>query len=189
MPIIEAHILHGYDPGTRTRLAHGLTDALRLVIPAPPESITVVVHELARENYMRGGALRRRGVALPDAADVVRRFHNAITTGDYDAAEAFMTKDGFFVVPGGARVDKPHDVAAFTASRWTEISVTVDSTDVCPGPEGPIVFLRTRINGTLRDGTRREGLRSIQRFQFSGPLIARIDAISDLPEPQPTQGP
>ncbi len=180
MPIIEAHILHGYDQGVRTRLAHGLTDAMRLVIPAPPESITVVVRELQAENYMRGGAIRRRGVALPDAAELVRRFHVALTSGDFATAGACLTEDCVIILPGGTRVADPGEIAAFTAGRWSDVVMHPEGADVCAGPVGPIVYLRTRVSGELRDGTRRENMRATQRFEFRGPLIARIEAMSDL---------
>jgi phenylpyruvate tautomerase PptA (4-oxalocrotonate tautomerase family) len=185
MPIIQAHILKGYDHGTRTRLSHALTDAVRLVIAAPPDSIVIMVHELEPENYMRGGGHRQRGVAMPDTGDLVRRFHNALTSGEFEAAETFLTADCVFVLPGGRRVSHPHEVASFTASRWTELSIKVESTDVCHGPAGAIVYLRTSVAGDLQGGGRVDGLRAIQRFEFRGPLIARVDAMSDMTPPLP----
>lgn len=45
MPIVEAHILEGYSPSDKSRLTSALTDAIRFVVPAPDEAITVMLHE------------------------------------------------------------------------------------------------------------------------------------------------
>ena len=55
MPIIEAHILGGYSPAEKSRLTMALTDAVRFVVPAGDDAVTVMVHEMAPENYARGG--------------------------------------------------------------------------------------------------------------------------------------
>ncbi len=38
MPVIEVHLLEGYKPEERRRLSESLTDAVRLVVPAPTEA-------------------------------------------------------------------------------------------------------------------------------------------------------
>ena len=58
MPIVEAHILEGYSPAEKSRLTAALTDAVRLVVPAADEAVTVMVHEMPAENYARGGKSR-----------------------------------------------------------------------------------------------------------------------------------
>ncbi len=55
MPIVEIHLLEGYDADAKRRLGEGLTDAVCFVVPAPPEAITVMVHEMKAEEYFRGG--------------------------------------------------------------------------------------------------------------------------------------
>lgn len=181
MPIIEAHFLKGYDQGTRTRLSHGLTDALRMVIPAPPESITIVLHELERDNYMRGGALRRREDPLPDPRDVIRRFNTAMMAGDFEAAEALVTDDCVFRLSGGGLASRPDEVASFTAGHWSEFSMTVESADICAGPAGAIIYERVVINGVASNGDKIVNLRSAIRFEFRGPLICEFETLTNHP--------
>ena len=59
MPIVELHILEGYDPDSKRRLGEGLTDAVRFVVPAAPEAITVMIHEMPEPHYYRGRTTRR----------------------------------------------------------------------------------------------------------------------------------
>ena len=39
MPIIELHILEGYSDDEKTRMGEALTDAVRIVVPAPPTCV------------------------------------------------------------------------------------------------------------------------------------------------------
>jgi 4-oxalocrotonate tautomerase family enzyme len=73
MPIIEAHVLQGYAPDEKARLVRALTDAVRFVVPAPDEAITVMLNEYPEDHYARGGQTRRAAPALPDPAALVLR--------------------------------------------------------------------------------------------------------------------
>lgn len=68
MPIIEAHLLEGYSASDKQRLARGLTDAACMVIPATPEAVTVMIHEMPAANYMRGGQARSGARPAPTPA-------------------------------------------------------------------------------------------------------------------------
>ncbi len=68
MPVIEAHLLEGYSEDERQRLARALTDAACLVIPANPDAVTVMIREVPKANYMRGGKTRTPAPARSDAA-------------------------------------------------------------------------------------------------------------------------
>ncbi len=46
MPIIEIHVLQGYDAAQKTRLCTALTNAARTVIPATPDAVTVMILSL-----------------------------------------------------------------------------------------------------------------------------------------------
>ena len=46
MPVIELHVMQGYSADEKTRLCAALTNAVRTVVPAPPEAVTVMIHEL-----------------------------------------------------------------------------------------------------------------------------------------------
>jgi 4-oxalocrotonate tautomerase family enzyme len=67
MPIIEIHVLQGYDAAQKTRLCKALTNAARTVIPATPDAVTVMIKEMPATDYMRGGQHRSPAPALPDA--------------------------------------------------------------------------------------------------------------------------
>ncbi len=38
MPVIEVHLLEGYQPEERRRFSESLIDAMRLLVPAPPKA-------------------------------------------------------------------------------------------------------------------------------------------------------
>ena len=46
MPIVTVQILEGYDAAVKTRLGRALTDAVRGVIPAAPEAVTVILQDM-----------------------------------------------------------------------------------------------------------------------------------------------
>ncbi len=94
MPIVEAHLIEGYGSETKARLGRSLTDAVRQVVPAPPEAITVMIHDVAPENYFRGGVPRTPAPALPDPVTLVREFLAAMEARDLDRARGFLA-DGF----------------------------------------------------------------------------------------------
>ena len=74
MPIIEIHVLQGYDAAQKTRLCKALTNAARTVIPATPDAVTVMIKEMPATDYMRGGQHRSPAPALPDAPSMVARY-------------------------------------------------------------------------------------------------------------------
>ena len=100
MPIVELHLLEGYDDAARTRLGEALTDAVRLVVPAAPEAITVMIHERAPSQYMRGRTHRAGAPALPDPCAVVRGYLDAMEARDLDAARACLGPGFTMTFPG-----------------------------------------------------------------------------------------
>ena len=57
MPIIDVTLFHGRDLETRRALVRALTDATREALGVPPDSVTVVLREVSREDLARGGVL------------------------------------------------------------------------------------------------------------------------------------
>ena len=82
MPIIEIHVLQGYDAAQKTRLCKALTHAARTVIPATPDAVTVMIKEMPATDYMRGGQHRSPAPALPDAPSMVARYLRAMEQRD-----------------------------------------------------------------------------------------------------------
>ena len=46
MPIVELHVLEGYDSTEKQRLGEAITDAVRFVVPAAPDLVTVIIHDM-----------------------------------------------------------------------------------------------------------------------------------------------
>ena len=45
MPVVELHILEGYNSEEKQRLGEALTDAVRFVVPASPELVTILIRD------------------------------------------------------------------------------------------------------------------------------------------------
>jgi phenylpyruvate tautomerase PptA (4-oxalocrotonate tautomerase family) len=73
MPIVEAHVLQGYSPEEKKRLVRALTDAIRFVVPAPDEAITVMLTNTRRRTMRAAGRRAQPAPALPDPAKLVLR--------------------------------------------------------------------------------------------------------------------
>jgi len=74
VPVLKIHLLEGYSDADKIRLCEGLTDAVRLVVPAPPEAVTVMIHEMRAADYMRGRQMRTPAPARPDPSGIVKQF-------------------------------------------------------------------------------------------------------------------
>ena len=66
MPIVDLHLIEGYNASDKRRLGEAITDAIRLVIPAPAELVTVMIYDLPKENYYRGGRNKTPASAKSD---------------------------------------------------------------------------------------------------------------------------
>ena len=68
MPIVELHVIEGYSSTEKKRLGDALTRAVRFVVPARPELVTVLIHEKPAQDYYRGGVTRCRDLRGDTAA-------------------------------------------------------------------------------------------------------------------------
>lgn len=183
MPIVELHLLEGYGPQEKLRLHQALTDAVRLVVPAPPEAITVLVHEMTSENYSRGGQHREGAAALPDAGERVRSFLTAMEARDLDKA-ASMLGDGFTMCfPGAQPMHQLEELIAWAKPRYRFVQKTCEGFDVMQG-SGPetLVYCRGTLSGEWLDGSVFEGVRFIDRFEVEAGKLVRQDVWNDLAE-------
>ena len=182
MPTIEVKLLSGYDDATRTRLCGVLSDAVRTVIPAPPEAVTVMLHDVAPAAYMRGGQTRQPAPALPDAAALVRRFLDHMEARDLAAASALLAPDFTMTFPGGVRMTRLEDLVAWAQDRYRFVRKSYDRFDLAPGPDGAIVYCFGTLAGEWPDGAPFSGVRFIDRFKIAGGLLTRQDVWNDLGE-------
>ena len=183
MPIVELHLLQGYGPQEKLRLHEALTDAVRLVVPASPDAITVMFHEMEPQNYSRGGRHRDGAPALPEAGALVRRFLEAMEARDLERAQS-MLGDGFVMqFPGAPTMHGLEELVAWAKPRYRFVRKTYEGFDVMQGP-GPetLVYCRGTLGGEWPDGDAFEGIRFIDRFEVTGGKIMRQDVWNDIAE-------
>lgn len=185
MPVIEAHVLEGYDAEAKRRLSSGLTNAVRVVMPAKDEAITVLIHELPAENYARGGQARSPAPALPDPAGVVRAYLAAMEARDLDAAQTFLHPEFEMVFPGTAPMRGLGELIEWAKGRYRFVTKTYDAVEAFHDGDSTVVYVRGALSGEWPDGRPFDGIRYIDRFALTGGLITRQDVWNDIAEVRP----
>lgn len=185
MPIIKVHLFKGHSRGVKTRLANMLTDAFRMVIPTSPNAITVLLEEFDRENYMRGGAIRRRQDAYADPVTVLSAYIKAFQTSDFDALKDCLTDDFTFTMPGGAVFGEMSEVLEWLGTQLPSFKVSDQVSETAFGERGPVVYVRGVLAGKRSDGAQFENTRMVTRYEFAGGKIASVGFWYDLPSPAP----
>ena len=181
MPIVEAHILQGYSAEEKTRLCQALTDAVRFVVPADSEAITVMLHELPESDYMRGGAHRTPATARPDPAAVVMDYLQAMEARDLDRAQAHLG-DGFeMVFPGTKPMTTLAELINWAKPRYQFVTKSYDVVEAFQADRA-IVYARGTLSGAWPDGTAFDGIRFIDRFELDNGKIVRQDVWNDIAE-------
>lgn len=185
MPIIEVQLIEGYAEADRRRLATALTGAVQTVIPAPPEAITVLIHEVAPANYMRGGTARPPAPALPDPQGLVRAFLDRMEARDLPAAQAMLAEEFEMRFPGAAPMHRLQDLVDWARPRYRFVRKTYDRFDTAPAGDGAAVYCHGTLNGEWPDGTPFSGIRFIDRFEVRGGRLTRQDVWNDIAEVRP----
>ncbi len=182
MPVIELTLIEGYDADTRMRLGERLTDAVRSVIAAPLDGVTVAIHEVKAESYMRGRKNRRPGNPLPDPIELVRAFLATMEARDLDRAREFLSDDFRMTFPGGAQFTRLEQLIEWARSRYRFVRKTYDRFDVTADAGGPIVYCFGTLAGEWLDGTAFSGVRFIDRFTVRDGFFADQMVWNDLAE-------
>ena len=185
MPIVEIHILEGYGQQDKTRLGEAVTEAIRLVVPADPEAITVLTHEIPAGNYLRGGIARSPAPALPDAVQVTRDFLAAMEARDLTKAETYLGVGFTMHFPAAAPMTTLQQLVDWAKHRYRFVRKTYETFDQAMSEAGPVVYCHGTLHGEWPDGTPFEGIRFIDRFQFAEGLIVRQDVWNDIAEMRP----
>jgi len=187
MPIVELHLLQGYGPEDKRRLHEGLTNAVRLVVPAAPEAITVMIHEMEPSNYSRGGQHRQGAAALKDPGEIVKTYLASMEARDLEAARMHLGEGFVLQFPGAAPMHTLEELIAWAGPRYRFVKKTYQGFDVMQG-SGPaaLVFCRGALSGEWLDGTSFEGIRFIDRFEIEKGRIMRQDVWNDLAEVKAT---
>lgn len=183
MPIVELHVLEGYDAQAKRRLGEALTDAVRLVVPAPPELVTVMIHELPQTDYYRARVPRTPAPAKPDAAQIVRDFLAAMQDREIDAAQACLAPGFTMQFPGTAPMHDLQQLIDWAAPRYRFVTKTYAGFDAMQSAgAAAIVYCRGTLAGEWPDGTPFGGIRFIDRFEVVGAQITKQDVWNDIAE-------
>lgn len=183
MPIIELHLLEGYESDEKRRLGEALTDAVRLVVPAEPEAVTVMIHEMQSDEYYRCRTPQLSAPARLDPATLVKNYLQVMERRDLESAQA-MLSDGFIMqFPGAAPMRRLAELLEWVASRYRFAKKTYEGFDAVQTPGAAVVvYCRGTLSGEWLDGTGFAGIRFIDRFEIVGGKIIRQDVWNDIAE-------
>ncbi len=183
MPVVEIHLIKGYTDDDRQRLSEVMTDAVRTVVPAPEEGVTIMIHEMDPHSYMRGRTLKTPAPALPCAKAVVKAYLAAMEARDLDTARGYLG-DGFSMTfPGTAPMTTLEELVAWSRPRYNFVKKSYDSFDEAKGPDlSVLVYCHGTLYGEWPDGTTFEGIRFIDRFEVTDGKITRQEVWNDIAE-------
>ncbi|MDJ0821640.1 MAG: tautomerase family protein [Paracoccaceae bacterium] len=182
MPIVELHVLEGYGADAKRRLGEALTDAVRLVVPAAPELVTVMIHEMPTAQYYRGGTRRSGAPALPDPAELVRAYLAAMEARELETAQA-MLGDGFTMqFPGTGPMRSLQELIDWAKPRYRFVTKTYEGFDAAQSAQAVVVYCRGTLSGEWPDGTAFGGIRFIDRFEITNGKITKQDVWNDIAE-------
>lgn len=181
MPVIEAHLITGYGRDDKARLGRALTAAVQSVIPANPDAITVILHDLPAEDYYRGGTPRTPAPALPDPAEVVRAYLAAMEARDLAAATGWLAEEFTMTFPGGMTMTTLPELIDWARPRYRSVRKTYQGFEVVPGRPA-IVWCHGTLAGVWNDGTAFDGIRFVDRFEVVAGRLTRQDVWNDIAE-------
>jgi phenylpyruvate tautomerase PptA (4-oxalocrotonate tautomerase family) len=183
MPVIECHLIEGYSEAARRRLSEALTDAVRIVVPAAPEAVTVMIHQMAPSDYMRGRRARTPAPALPDPADLVRGFLAAMEARDLAQAEGYLAPDFEMIFPGGVRMTRLQELVDWAAPRYRFVTKSYQGVEALQSPGAEtIVYCRGTLSGEWPNGTPFSDIRFIDRFEIIQGRLTRQEVWNDIAE-------
>ena len=183
MPIIQLHVLEGYTKDDKQRLGEALTDAVRLVVPATPDLVTIMISDMPAENYYRGRTSRTPAPAKPDPAGLVRAFLTAMQSRDLEKAQNFLSENFTMTFPGTEPMASLSQLIDWAKLRYTHVSKIYDGFDTMQSAdEAAIVYCRGTLSGQWLDGTPFDGIRFIDRFEVVGDALLKQDVWNDIAE-------
>lgn len=187
MPYINVTLLPGYDAEVRARLADRLAITTRSTIAAARPGTIVSVVEAATY-YRDGRTLAGGGKAHPVAADLVRRFLQAMQERDLPAAQALLAPGFEMHFPGGAPMQRLEDLVEWSRSRYQRVAKVIEGVDECwADGDHTVVWCRGTLEGMWPDGSPFHGVRFVDRFEVEAGRIRRQDVWNDLAEARARQ--
>lgn len=182
MPVVEAHILEGYTPEEKSRLAMALTKAVRFVISGPGDGVTVLLHELEHQAYARGGQHRLPAPMRPDPTAIVLDYLGAMERRELDAASGMLGVGFEMRFPGTDAMTRLGELLEWSRDRYAFVAKTIEGVEALPDGARSVVYVRGTLSGEWTDGTPFEGIRFIDRFELEDGLITRQDVWNDIAE-------
>ena len=183
MPIVQLHVLEGYTKDEKQRLGEALTDAVRLVVPAAPDLVTIMISDMPAENYYRGRTSRTPAAAKPDPAAIVAAFLSAMQARDLETAQGFLAEGFSMTFPGTAPMTTLGALIDWAKPRYNHVSKTYEGFDALQSAgDAAIVYCRGTLSGEWPDGAAFEGIRFIDRFEVVGGKITKQDVWNDIAE-------
>lgn len=182
MPSIHLHLMEGYSSDDKSRLMKALTKAIRFVLPAKPDGVTIFLHEVPPENYARGGTQRAAAPALLDPAAIIKDYLGAMEARDLEQARSFLAQGFKMVFPGDVEMTTPEELIDWAKPRYRFVSKTYEGIEAFQGEETAIVYARGTLSGEWPDGTAFSDIRFIDRFEVADNKITRQDVWNDIAE-------
>lgn len=185
MPVIQVSLIRGYSGELKQRLCKRITDAVQHSISVDPDGITVLLHEVEPDAYMRGGRPRIPGGASDEAAgeapaDVVRSFLEAMEARDMPRAESLLDEDFTMSFPGSVEMTRLDELVAWAGERYRFVRKRIAAFDTCDEGDHATVVCHGELDGEWPDGTPFAGVRFIDRFELRRGRILRQQVWNDL---------
>jgi len=183
MPVIEVHLLEGYNASERRRLGEALTDATRMVVPAPAELVTVMIHEMHADNYYRGRTTRTPAAALPDPCEIVLQFLDYLGSRDLVKARELTSDDFEMLFPGAPPMHDLQMLVDWSKPRYKSIKKHINCTEAMHSKgDETVVYCRGTLEGVWPDGSHFSDIRFIDRFELINGKITKQEVWNDLAE-------
>ena len=183
MPVIEAHLLEGYTADDKRRLGEALTDATRLVVPASPELVTVMIHEMPTSNYYRGRVTRTPAPALADPCAIVETFLQHLGQRNLEEAQKLVADNFVMLFPAAPPMHRFEELIEWSKSRYNNIEKTMQGMEAMRSAgDETIVYCRGTLSGEWTDGTSFSDIRFIDRFELVDGKITKQEVWNDIAE-------
>lgn len=190
MPMIDVHLIEGYDADAKSRLALAITGAVRQIVPATPDLVTVVIRDMPPQNYFRGGENRTPAPARKDAIGIVQSYLSAMEARDLNTATALLGEGFTMYFPASGPMHSLAQLIEWAKPRYKFVTKTYDGYDQMQSAMGDatVVYCRGTLEGEYHDGRSFSGIRFIDRFEVTADKITKQEVWNDMAETQAKEG-
>ncbi|WP_445158405.1 nuclear transport factor 2 family protein [Halomonas sp. E14] len=185
MPVIQVSLIRGYSGELKQRLCARLTEAVRRSIDVDPEGVTVMLHEVEPDGYMRAGRPRTPAGATSEALGtapeaIVREFLQAMEARDLARARGLLDDDFRMTFPGSGEMTRLEELVAWASHRYRDVRKRIAGVDTFDEGGRATVVCHGELEGEWPEGTPFSGVRFIDRFELRHGRILRQQVWNDL---------